>query len=160
MADYKYDLIIQGNTATWEMKEEGPIEGTYKGTFVFRCFLTPTATLAVGREYRELLGRYADMATEDESFLAYALTQLKYRIIKAPPFWTSAIGSNFTGDIPDKNVLSKILYAAVEAEIRYKENMKEKREEIIGLARKAAEKLLKEREGKDEEASEANSDKS
>lgn len=160
MSDNKYDLLIQGNTATWEMKEEGPIEGTYKGTFVFRCFLTPTATLAVGREYRELLGRYADMATEDEAFLAYALTQLKYRVLKAPPFWTSAASSNFTGDIPDKNVLSKILYAAVEAEVKYKENMKEKREEIIGLAKKAAEKLLEEKEGQDEETPEADNDQS
>jgi len=160
MANNKYDLLIQGNTATWELKEEGPIEGTYKGTFVFKCFLTPTATLAAGREYRELLGKYADMASENESFLAYALTQLKHRIIKAPPFWTSAVGGNFTGDIPDIDILSKILSAAVEAEIRYKENMKEKRNEIISMARKAAEKLLEEKEGKNEEAPKTDSDKS
>jgi len=96
------DIVIDGNVATWNIAVEGDISGTYHGVFKFKCFLTPTEKLAAGRDYRELLGTNAALAFKREDDLALTFAQLKYRILAAPPFWSSAIGVNGqTGDIPD-----------------------------------------------------------
>jgi hypothetical protein len=141
------DILIDGNTATWELKLQGEIQGTYIGVFKFRCFLTPTQQLSAGREYRELLGTNPTSASEHESLLAYSLSQLKYRIIEAPPFWTSSLASSsFSGDLPDENVISAVLDAAINAEIKYKKQMKSRKLEAIDKAKKAAEKMLKQQD--------------
>jgi hypothetical protein len=151
------DILIDGSVATWELKIQGEIQGTYIGVFKFRCFLTPTQTLAAGREYRELLGPNPTMATEHESLLAYSLSQLKYRIIEAPPFWTASMTT--PGDVPDENVISAVLDAAIGAEIKYKKQMKSRTLEAIEKAKKAAEKMLKQQdEDLDESESEEGSD--
>jgi hypothetical protein len=136
------DIIISGSIATWELKEEGKYNGTYVGTFKFKCFLSPTAKIYANREYRELLGVNPVMAGEHESFLAYALTQLKHRIIESPPFWTSTLqSSSFAGDIPDENIITKVLDAAIRSEVKYAEELKSKRDKVIQKAKKLAEKV-------------------
>jgi len=148
------DIIIQDNTAIWEMKVDGDIHGTYMGKFRFRCYLTPTQKIAADREYRQMLGDNPTTAPEHESFLAYSLTQLKYRVLEAPPFWSStqqtSIGA-VHGDLPDENVLSAVLDAAISAEVKYKAQLKKRKEEALDRAKKAAERLLK---GRDEQAEE------
>lgn len=144
------DIIIEGNTAKWDMKVDGDINGTYIGEFRFRCFLTPVQQIAANREYRDMLGPNMTMAPEHESFLAYCLTQLKYRILSAPPFWGS---SSVPGDIPDDNVLLKVLDAAVSAETKFRGNIKKKKEEAIQKAMKAAERLLKQQDEDDRDES-------
>lgn len=152
MSKERLDIIIEGNTASWEMKVDGEIQGTYSGTFRFRCFLTPTQQIAANREYRELLGPQMTMAAEHESFLAYALTQLKYRIVTAPPFWSSTLQTSaISGDVPDENVITAVLDAAVAAEIKYKSQLKQRKLDAIEQARKAAEKIL---EGKKDDTEE------
>lgn len=133
------DIIIEGNTATWEMKVDGIINGTYTGTFRFRCYLTPTQQIAASREMREMLGPQMTMAPEHESFLAYALTQLKQRIISAPPFWSS---QSVPGDLPDENVISLVLDAAIGAELKYKKQLAQRKLEAIERAKQAAERML------------------
>jgi|ERR1700677_1360796 len=148
------DIQIVGSVATWTMHSEGSVSGTYTGTFTFRCFLTPLQRIAIGREQRALLGESrAFIDTPDyemEAFLAYALTQLKYRIIKAPPFWaTSGINKSHEGDIPDENVIQQILDAATDAELIYKRNLKKLKEDSIRRANegaKVAEEQLKKAE--------------
>lgn len=144
------NMTIENNVAIWHMRMEGEISGTYVGTFKFRCFLTPTQRIAANREYRELLGNNPALAPEHESFLAYALTQLKHRIVEAPPFWDTKT-SSFAGDIPDDNVISAILEAAVSAEVKYREQLKKRKEEAVEKAKELAEKLVEQREeAKDE----------
>lgn len=157
----KNEVIIQGNIATWDIRKEGSINGTYTGTFTFRCYLTPSQKIAANREYRELLGPQMTMTPEHESFLAYALTQLKYRVITAPPFWNteSKLGVS-QGDLPDEEVIAEILEAAFAAELKYKEQIKQRKEEALQKAKEAAEKHLKSREVLDEGPSEETSDKS
>lgn len=145
------DMVFEGHTAVWELKADGDIKGTYIGTFRFRCFLTPIQQIAANREYRELLGANPTMAPEHESFLAYALTQLKYRIIDAPPFWSSSKSGAFEGDLPDENVISTILDAAINAEVKYKENLMSKKETALERAKKAAEKMLNDHDEEDDE---------
>ena len=128
------------------MAMEGDIQGTYMGTFKFRCFLTPTQRLAAGREYRELLGANPSLATSHDDNLAFNISQLKQRVISAPPFWNATTQiNNAQGDIPDLNVIDAILEAAVASELKYKEQLKTKKAESIEKAKKAAERFLKAR---------------
>lgn len=157
------DIQLNGNVSTWEMHANGTISGTYTGTFKFRCFLTPLQKIAAGREQRALLGESrAWVETPDydhEAWLAYALTQLKYRVISAPPFWTSAgVTKSHEGDIPDENVLEKILDAAIRSELKYKKHLKELKDEAIKQANEGAkaveEQLEKAKEEEPPETSE------
>lgn len=147
------DIIIEGNTATWEIQLDGDINGTYTGSFRFKCFLTPTQRLAASREHRELLGENPTIALEHEYNLAYALSQLKYRIVSAPPFWTSSLqASNMPGDLPDENIIMAVLDAAIGAELKYRKQLKNKKTDAIERAKKAAERLLKLQEEDDNES--------
>jgi hypothetical protein len=145
------DIQIIGSTATWTMRLDGAVSGTYTGTFQFRCFLTPLQRIAAGREQRALLGESRAFSEtpdyEHEAWLAYLLTQLKYRIISAPPFWaTSGINKSHEGDIPDENVLEKVLDAATDAELIYKQRLRKLKEEALvkaNVGAKAVEEQLK-----------------
>ncbi len=140
----KSDIIIEGNTARWDIRVDGDINGLYLGTFRFKCYLSPTEKLAAGREYRELLGSNPTMANKHEDNLAFSLAQLKYRIISAPPFWTSTLQqSGISGDLPDENIIDAVLNAAVDAEIKFAKQLKSNRANSIERAKKAAERLLK-----------------
>lgn len=141
--EVRSDLIIEGNTATWEMQSQGTLMGTYAGTFRFRCFLTPMQRIAADREYREILGPNPAMASSHESFLAYALTQLKYRITDAPPFWTATLQkSSYAGDLVDDEIITAVLDAAVGSEVKYRETVKERKDATIAQAKAAAERIL------------------
>lgn len=137
------DIIIEGNQAKWNISSLGAINGTYAGEFIFRCFLSPTQQIASNRDYREMLGVNPTMAGEHETFLAYALSQLKYRVISAPPFWNSAVGINgFQGDIPDEEIITEILDASVHAQLKYKHELNTKKLELLTRAKAAAEKII------------------
>lgn len=124
------DLIInQDGTATYTIAEEGDVLGSYKGVFVFKCYLSPLDSLSANRAFRELLGPFAQEATDTDRWTAYALTQLQKRVIKAPPWWQT--DSALPGNIPDHNVLSTILDRAADAEIAYRERLKEKRTDTL-----------------------------
>lgn len=141
------DIIIEGNTATWEISLQGDVSGTYTGKFRFKCILSPTHKIAANREYRELLGNNPTLTPEYESNLAYALTQLKYRVLEAPPFWSATQNSTgYAGDIADTNVIMAVLDAAVEAEIKYKRLLKKRTEDSLERAKKAAERLLQQQD--------------
>lgn len=148
------DIQIVGSEAIWTCHIQGTVSGTYTGTFKFRCFLTPLQRIAAGREQRALLGEsrtFIDTPDyEHEAFLAYLLTQLKYRIISAPPFWvTAGINKSHEGDIPDENVLQEVLEAATDAELIYKRNLKKLKEEAIQKANQGA-KVVEEQLKKEE----------
>lgn len=159
MSEVKDDLKIEGDVATWEMRMEGSVKGTYVGVFKFRCYLTPLQNIAAGKEQRELLGSNMALATDHESFLAYALTQLKQRIISAPPFWSSTTPNKaLEGDLPDENVIEAVLDAAIRSEIKYKEDKKRKKEEGIARADAAINAINDQRQKELEELQEAQSD--
>lgn len=145
------DLIVESTGVTWDMRLDGDIAGTYVGAFRFKCYLNPLDRIAADREYREILGPNPTFASEHESFLAYALTQLKYRIITAPPFWASENPARLSGNIADENIISAVLDAALVSEIKYKSILKKKKLDAISRAKDATETLLKEAEANDED---------
>ena len=136
----KSDLILDmtNNTAIWSINLIGDIQGTYQGQFVFKCFLSPLEQLAAGRVYKDLLGPNLSDSNANERYLAFCLSQLKYRIVKAPPFWKGNEALD-GGQIPDTDVLTQVLESAINAEIRFKEEMSKKREGTLNDAIKAAE---------------------
>jgi hypothetical protein len=139
------DIVIENSTATWRMEnKQGEFGGTYSGTFKFRVFLSPTQQLQAGREYREFLGQYSSLATTLELNLAFALTQLKYRILSAPPFWTSTFqDSGMDGNIKDYNIIYDVLDAATRAQEMFKKSVEKERKELLEESIKSAETLLK-----------------
>lgn len=147
------DIQIEGNVATWNINAVGAINGTYIGSFRFKCYLTPSEKLAAGRDYRELLGPESRLAFTNEDNLAFSLTQLKYRVISSPPFWSSAIGGNgnivLQGDLPDEPIIDMVLDAAVASELKFLAQLQKKKEETIKQAKDIAEKILDHKEGKE-----------
>lgn len=146
MSEERTDIKFEGNTAVWECNMHGSVNGTYIGTFRFRCFLTPLQQIAAGKEHRELLGSNISLAPEHEKFLAFALSQLKQRIISSPPFWGSANpNGTMEGDIPDEEVVSAILDAAIGAEVKYKVELKKRKEDAIKRAKSVGERIEKQK---------------
>jgi len=152
MTETDTDLIIEGSLATWNMGNiRGDLGGTYTGTFQFRCYMTPVQQIAANRKYRDMLGPNAVLASEHDGYLAYALTQLEKRIVKAPPFWHTPLqNGEMAGSIPDKNVILIILDAAVMAETLYKERMLKDRDTILKKTIAKTEEMLQTESGEDE----------
>ena len=142
------DIIINGHEATWKMPlTHGELGGTYTGTFVFRCYLDPLSQLQAGRQYREYLGTHGMVATDTEINLAYALSQLSQRILKAPPFWTStAQEGGIQGNIGDLNVIFLVLQAADKAEELFKEKIQKERDALLDRSIKVGEDLLRKKD--------------
>lgn len=88
---------------------------TYRGSFVVKSLLQPEEFLAAGRERRRLLGEHIAFASEREANMAFALSELKFRIISAPPFWNN-------GKIMDENIILEVLDKALEIEVKFRDN--------------------------------------
>jgi hypothetical protein len=130
--------LAQDGTALFTINEEGPIQGNYRGVFQLRCYLNPLDSLAAGRQFRTLLGEFGDSAGEQDRYTAFCTSQLAYRVIKGPPWWTA---NNQTGNIPDLNVLSILLDRCLTAEAAYKQHLVKRKEEALEKASKAAQAL-------------------
>lgn len=141
------DIVIENDVATWQLQAEGDIMGTYSGLFKFRCYLLPTQVIAIGREFRTLLGEFGLYANEQQTLFANALTQLKYRVISGPPFWTASLQTgSFPGDLPDESIIGQILNAALDAELKYKQDLLDRKKATIERAKLAAERVFKQQQ--------------
>ena len=142
------DILIENSLATWTMPlTQGEVLGTYSGTFQFKTYLTPLQQLSAGREYRELLGSLSIQATDTEGQLAFALVQLKHRVIKAPPFWTSTLqDSGMAGNLADLNVIALVLDAAIRSENLFKEKIQKERDAVLDRTIKVGKELLQKNE--------------
>ena len=138
------DLTLDGSTATWTMPPmQGEYQGTYMGTFRFKCYLTPMQSLAANKEYRELLGAHGANASEHDGQLSFALTQLKHRVISSPPFWEQPKqNGEMAGSIPDIGVILAVLDAAIRAEMAFKEKMVKERDLTLKRTITIAEEML------------------
>jgi hypothetical protein len=133
------DLVVNPDgLALFTISEDGAVQGSYKGVFSLRCYLSPLDTLAAGRHMRDLLGPYGASATEQDSYMSFCISQLTKRVVKGPPWWTA---NNQSGDIPDLNILSLILDRALTAERVYKQRLAKIKQEALERAFKAAQEL-------------------
>jgi hypothetical protein len=142
------DIHIEGNTARWNINCEGPILGSYRGTFHFAAFLSPSQILAVGRLYRELLGPNSATSLAREDNLSQILSQLKYRVLAPyPPFWSTYVSEEgLMGDIPDTNVLSIIFDASLDSQLKYMAILEDKKDKALKKAKQAGESIIEEKD--------------
>jgi hypothetical protein len=148
-------MIDAQGIAAWEMDMVAPISGTYQGVFKFKTVLSPIQQVEADRDYRELLGKNAEFVSTYIENIAYALAQLKQRVVSAPPFWFDGI-SKFPGSqVKDLEVVEKVLEAAVAAETKYRKMLNEKHKQSIKKLQRAIEEREAEEAGKDLEQEEA-----
>lgn len=103
----------------------------YEGSFTVRAVLDSGRELAAGRAYRQLLGPNPQHATDRESNLAFALSQLQLRVIKAPLWWEAPPGQDVRGAILDDNILLKVLDMAIMADEQYRKQISEESKELF-----------------------------
>jgi len=131
LVEEKDILLDSQGIATWEINMTAPIGGTYQGLFQFRTVLSPIQQIEADRDYRELLGTNASLVATHVDNLAYSLSQLRQRIIKAPPFWDDG-ASRFKGShIRDEDVIQAVYEASVIAETKFRNQIKEKHKASI-----------------------------
>jgi hypothetical protein len=113
---------------------------TYEGMFRVKGGLSPFDELSAGRDMRALLGEHGVQALDHEANIAYALAQLRYRVIDAPSFWTEKSRDGFGGADLDSNIIIGVLNLAVEAEVETNKRIKaEARARLKDLAAKLEE---------------------
>lgn len=151
------DIVIESGSASWDINTSEAIGGTYMGTFKFRCVLSPMQIIEANRDYRELLGIHPASADPTADNLAYALSQLRQRVILAPPFWelnqTKFGGSN----VKDIGVIDLVLEASFAAEVKYREELKQKHSQSLVRLKQALEDKFKQEEENNKVNEELNS---
>lgn len=124
------DINMEEGTATFSISEVGTAtRSTYMGNFKVHCILSPIDLMSADRDYRAFVGNVnPNDCTTHVRNLAFALSQLKYRIIEEPPFWTNPkVGG---GHLKDTDVIISVLNLALEAEESYRQSRKKEAEEI------------------------------
>jgi len=132
---------LDDGTAYYNLTHTGKIGGLYVGAFRFHCSLTPLQYLEADRDYRNLLGENASLATTHADNIAYALAQLKQRVLEAPPFWNSAGGRFGGGHIKDHDLIDLLLEAAVQAEMNYRKALEERHADALKRLQAQVEKM-------------------
>jgi hypothetical protein len=125
MAKNKFQFNADGSV-TFRLAEVGArSRTTYEGAFRVKGGLSPYDELSASRDLRALLGEHGVQATDHEVNLAYALSQLRYRILEAPLFWTEKGRDGYGGADIDDNVLITVLNMAGEAEVANNKRLRE-----------------------------------
>ena len=113
-ATFQIDMVAAGDRAT------------YRGSFKVNCLLSPLDLISSDALYRKLLGgTNPSYASEYVSNLAYALSQLKYRITEAPAWFKSEDGS-LDGSHIDDAILLKVFDESAECEEEYRKGNEQK----------------------------------
>jgi len=123
------EINTEDCTAIFPINEIGDTtRSTYIGAFKVKCILDPMDFMESDKLYRQLLGDvHPENAHEHSSSVAFALSQLKYRVIEVPPFWENArLGG---GHVKDPGIIISVLNLAMEAEQIYREMMAKEAEE-------------------------------
>lgn len=128
----------EGN-GSWSINMTGPIGGTYQGLFKFRSVLSPIQLIEADRDYRDLLGKNSEFAATHVENLAYTITQLAQRVIKAPPFWSDGSSRYPGSQIRDIEVIQAVYEASIVAETKFRAQLKEKHKESIDRLKKTIE---------------------
>lgn len=131
------DVKLDGSLGEFHISEVGKNSGeTFTGDFTVRCFLNPLEVLKADRLYRELMGAInPHLASSEAQNFSFALSQLKFRIVKSPSGWKN---SEIDGGHLDDNVVIAVLNKAIAAQILYKERSVER---MKGLQNKLTEQI-------------------
>jgi len=113
---------------------------TYRGQFKVKCLLSALDYIKSDAYFRELLGKTnPEYANEYVTQLCYSLSQVKYRIMESPDWFTESATGVVGGGVED-NILLYVLEECVKAEEQYRKDMDEKFEKAKGEVKKAIDK--------------------
>lgn len=124
------DIRIEGSKAYFDYSGVGAkTNETYMGYFCVKCILSPLDYLKADRLYRELIGSVnPHLASKEAQNYAFALSQLKFRVIDdIPEFFKNR---ELNGGHLDSNVLIEIVNLAIEAEEAFQEQQQKKISEM------------------------------
>jgi len=123
------DFRFEGSKAYFDFSSVGDrTNTTYMGEFCVKCVMSPMDHLKADRLYRELIGSInPHLASQDAKNYAFALSQLKQRVLESADFFKNR---ELDGSHLDSNVLIGIINKAIEAEEEYKEQQDEKTKKI------------------------------
>jgi len=101
----------------------------YVAGFVVKAFLNPIDRISADKLRRELLGPNPESAGSEEKTMAFALAQLKYRVIEAGPFWFK--GSDIGGAaLKNDNIIYHVFNLATKAEEEYGKLLSQEAEQM------------------------------
>jgi|VirMetMinimDraft_7_1064189.scaffolds.fasta_scaffold11805_2 hypothetical protein len=110
---------------------------TYRGQFKVKCLLSALDYINSDAYFRELLGKTnPEYANEYVTQLCYTYSQLRYRVMEAPD-WFSQDSNGTPGGALEDNVLTEILDQCVKVEEKYRTEMEAKYEKAKGTVKKA-----------------------
>jgi hypothetical protein len=102
---------------------------TYIGEFKVKLILDPLELLAIDRDFRELIGPVSPlMAGQEANNIAFALSQLKHRVIHAPAFWK---GYGYDGGHLPKEVLYAVLDDSLKVQEKFKKQKLDEQEALV-----------------------------
>ena len=149
----KEQFYLELDRATWHCSFQSSNGETYMGTFVFKALLTPMDTIAIDRDYRELLGPVSpNLASRDTYNVAFAAANLKHKIAKSPSFWTDGVENSFPGTQikGGEDLIGHVMEASYLAETLYKDGLKKRHEEALKKIQAGLEKIQKDAELEEE----------
>jgi len=120
---------------------------TYLGNFKAKCLLNANEYIRANREFMDLIGDSKNLGDPEE--IAFALVQLKYRLVDVPPFWQSQNSPYDGGEIKDYNIITSVFNICMDAEREYEKMMQEDYDKVKEKIKKQREALVKKKE-KDE----------
>ena len=138
-------LFNEDGTVTFRHSDVGSVSRTtYEGVYRVKSSLSPYDELAAGRDFRDLLGARAEMATDHESNIAFALSHLRYRLVEYPSFWREKSRDGYLGADLDANILIAVLDLALNAQFESNRRLKAEAKRRLGQMAKALEEADKE----------------
>lgn len=121
MSEFRFD----GSVAEFDYQGVGNSSNTtYMGTFRTKCIVSPMDDIKADRLYRELLGAVnPHLASKKTQNYAFALSQLKVRLLEFPDFFKNR---ELDGSHLDSNILIDIVNKCIDAQEEYKEQLDER----------------------------------
>jgi len=134
------DVKLDGSLAEFHFDGIGKNSGeSFSGDFTVKCYLNPIEVLKSDRLYRDLMGATSPhLASSEAQNFAFALSQLKFRMVKSPAGWKN---TEIDGGHLDDNIVVGVLNKAIEAQMLYKERSVER---MKGLQTKLTEQIKNE----------------
>jgi len=129
------EIRFDGSVAEFDYHGVGErTNTTYMGVFRVKTILSPMDMLKADRMYRELIGSVnPHMASKESQNFAFALSQLKIRIIESPDFYKN---KELDGSHLDSNILIDIINKAIDAEDEYKKQIDDRLKKMQELLTK------------------------
>lgn len=119
------EFRFEGSVAEFDYQGVGDNSNqTYMGSFKAKCVVTPMDHIKADRLYRELIGSVnPHLASKETQNFAFALSQLKVRLISMPDFFKNR---ELDGSHLDSNILIDIVNKTIDAQEEYKDELDER----------------------------------